>query len=136
MQKQSQQMQVAVRPAVSTGRGAGARPPPVVARAHGRVSQVQVVVGHFCRFAFTALVNVMAGKPNKDAMETELRDMIKDLWTKWVRGFIEKEILLDDLSDFVRKSTPEASDMNVVKKFETWYSQQLELQEAQDSNRG
>lgn len=102
---------------------------------------MQVVVGHFCRHALRTLADVMSGKPNKDAMEAALRSKIEELWTNWVDGFIEKAVLLDEVLVFVRNSTPEAANVNVLADFKVWYEQQLKqqkelkLQQSHDSRR-
>lgn len=104
------------------GVAAAARRPP------GQVTQEQVVVGHFCRHAIKTLGRVMRGKPSKEAKEEELKAVIKNLWTQWVRGVISKTALRQRVSEFVRTSTPEASNIDVTGEFRQWYQHQLQIQ--------
>lgn len=100
-----------------------------------QVTQEQVVVGHFCRHAIKTLLRVMEGQPNKQEKEAEIRAVIKELWTQWVRGVIPKTALLERVSEFVRSSTPAARDINVTGEFRNWYQQQLTLHASMSGNR-
>jgi Transcription initiation factor TFIID component TAF4 family len=93
-----------------------------------QVGGEQVVVGHFCRHAIKILSRVMEGMPEKNAKEDELRRVIKELWTQWVKGIIARASLLDRVSDFVRNSTEAARTVNVTAEFRSWYQNQLQLQ--------
>jgi hypothetical protein len=116
-----------------SAQGSGGRQPSIPgngeATRQASVTREQVILGHFCRHAIKILNRVMEGLPDQASKEAELRSTIKVLWTQWVRGAIAKQVLLERVSDFVRRSTPGAQNVSVTDEFRQWYQHQLQLHE-------
>ncbi|CDF33594.1 unnamed protein product [Chondrus crispus] len=96
-----------------------------------KISQEQVIVGHFCRFAIKTLTEVMEGSPLKQTAEVSLKEHIKKAWAQWVRGHIPRQKLLESVARFVRDSCPQAFGIDLIREFKEWYESEFERQRAQ-----
>ncbi|CAN8061852.1 unnamed protein product [Agarophyton chilense] len=92
------------------------------------ITQEQVIVGHFCRHAIKTLKKIVEGLPYAAQVELRLREHIKAVWSQWVKGMITRPQLLQSVSNFVKQSTPNAKDVDVIRDFKAWYEHEYELQ--------
>ena len=120
------------------GRQQQRMPPGQPARGQGgpqaaKISQEQVIVGHFCRFAIKTLTKVMEGSPLKQTAEVSLKEHIKKAWAQWVRGHIPRQKLLESVARFVRDSCPQAIGIDLIREFKEWYESEFERQKAQSA---
>lgn len=108
------------RPPTQRPSGSGRRPKDI--------SQEQIIVGHFCRFAIKTMARITQGHPNAKHYEDRLKEHIKVVWAKWVRELITRPQLLDSVSIFVRRALPNAGPIDVIRDFKRWYEREYELQ--------
>lgn len=70
----------------------------------------------------------MQGKPNAETIEAQLKDHIKAVWAQWVKAQITRPQLLESVAMFVKKTCPEAANVDVIHEFKSWYEREFELQ--------
>lgn len=70
----------------------------------------------------------MVGKPDAEAIEAQLKDHIKAVWAQWVKAQITRPQLLESVATFVKKTCPEAANVDVIHEFKSWYEREFELQ--------
>ena len=97
------------------------------------ITQEQVIVGHFCRFAIKTMARLTQGHARAKEFEDRLKEHIKNVWARWVRKTITRPQLLDSVNNFVRRSAPSATNIDVIRDFKRWYEREYELQKRRSS---